>query len=104
MKPIEIARDLYRQFGDDFESDRIFFGKHGYIYDTDKHFYMFRRHPERKDCWAIQMAVGDIGIWEEIMPFHLPFMAWGRLVRNRGKRVFKTETVLKMIRAIRRNK
>ena len=101
MKPIEIARNMYKNFISDFDADLKWFKKYAWVIDNDKSFWLFRRHPERGNCWAIQMAVGDLGVWEQVMPFWLPYTSWARRGRGRGRMIFETDTVLKMIRAVR---
>ena len=100
MTPIEIAKKLYQSFGENFELDLLFFKKNGYIIDTDSSFWMFMRHPGRTDCWAIQMAVGSLSIWEFIMPFPLPYMIWARSGKGKGLRFRKTDHFIKTVRKL----
>ena len=100
MKAIEIAKELYRKFGENFELDLLFFKKNGYIIETDDSFWMFRRHPDRSDCWAIQMAVGNLSVWETIMPFPLPYMAWARGSKGKGIRFRRTNHFIKTVKKL----
>ena len=104
MKAIDKAKEMYKQFESNFEEDLKWFTQHGHVVETDDNFWFFRRHPQRDDCWAIQIAVGDISLWEKIIPFYLPYTAWGRRVKGRGPMIFSTNKVFKMIRAVGRMK
>lgn len=99
MTPIQEAKFIYYDMGWDWLKDCSFFSMHGYIHSDDKAFFFFQEHPKRYDAWAIQLAVGDMTIWGDIMPFHLPYTIWGREIKGLGERVRNTDRLIQLLKS-----
>lgn len=112
MHPLAQAHHDYAAHGLDFGEDLVAYLRNGFVFATPDHLILGRPIATKQgtawladysqaDAWFVKYATGtDLPRIIGMMPFPLPFLAWGRFFKGKDDdsiRIYRTDRVRQLI-------